>query len=87
MASLLTLVEVEEDGEIDLSEAENDPAERLIRYHLGPDFLKLKTVGLKLNFANGPGPVKDMMMIERHYFRGRCIRSYDFKFDFLIPGS
>ena len=26
-------------------------------------------------------------MVERHYFRGRVIRSYDFKFGFVIPNS
>jgi hypothetical protein len=26
-------------------------------------------------------------MIERHYFRGKVIRSYEFKFGFVIPGS
>ena len=26
-------------------------------------------------------------MVERHYFRGKVIRSYEFKFGFVIPGS
>ena len=26
-------------------------------------------------------------MIERHYFKGKVIKSYDFKFGFCIPGS
>jgi len=26
-------------------------------------------------------------MVERHYFKGRVIRSYDFKFGFIIPNS
>jgi hypothetical protein len=26
-------------------------------------------------------------MVERHYFRGKVIRSYDFKFGFVIPDS
>ena len=28
-----------------------------------------------------------MEMVERHYFRGKVIRSYNFKFGFVIPGS
>ena len=28
-----------------------------------------------------------MKMVERHYFRGKVIRSYDFKFGFIIPNS
>lgn len=26
-------------------------------------------------------------MVERHYFRGKVIRSYEFKFGFVIPSS
>ena len=86
-----TLVEVQDD-EVDNGESgtlsdEDDPSTRVIKYHLGPDFLLLRTVGLTLNFSNGPKPINKMEMVERHYFRGRVIRSYDFKFGFVIPGS
>jgi hypothetical protein len=66
---------------------EDDPTTRVIKYHLGPDFLRLRTVGLTLNFRNGEKPIKNMQMVERHYFRGKVIRSYDFKFGFVIPDS
>ena len=66
---------------------DDDPEERAIKYHLGPDFLLLKTVGLTLNFGIGDKEVKKMEMVERHYFRGKVIRSYDFKFGFVIPNS
>ena len=36
---------------------EDDPSTRVIRYHLGPDFLKLQTVGLTLNFGIGGTPI------------------------------
>lgn len=26
-------------------------------------------------------------MVERHYFRGELVKSYDFQFGFCIPGS
>ena len=86
-----TLVEVQDD-EVDNGESgtlsdEDDPSTRVIKYHLGPDFLLLRTVGLTLNFSNGPKPINKMEMVERHYFRGKVIRSYDFKFGFVIPGS
>ena len=35
----------------------------------------------------GPEPVPNFRMIERHYFKGDLIRSYDFNFGFCIPGS
>ena len=53
VASQITLVDVpEQDVDVDPSE-EDDPSTRVIKYHLGPDFLKLQTVGLTLNFGIG----------------------------------
>ena len=87
MISKITLVDVpDQDDDSQLSD-EDDPETRVIKYHLGPDFLKLKTVGLTLNFSIGPEPIKKLEMVERHYFKGRVIRSYDFEFGFVIPNS
>ena len=60
---------------------------RMIRYHLGPDFLELKNLGSSLTFSVGDKPVKDFLMIERHYFNEKLIKSFEFKFDFCIPNS
>ena len=70
----------------DISDSD-DPTTRVIKYHLGPDFLNLRTVGLMLKFRIGDKPIQNMEMVERHYFRGRVIRSYEFKFGFVIPNS
>ena len=87
MISKITLVDVpDQDDESQVSD-EDDPETRVIKYHLGPDFLKLRTVGLTLNFGIGPEPINKLEMVERHYFRGKVIRSYDFKFGFVIPNS
>lgn len=82
------LVDVSEEelaGEI--PEDMDDPKTRLVKYHFGPDFLRLKTIGLKVEFSVGDKPVPNLQMIERHYFKGRVIKSYDFKFGFCIPNS
>ena len=60
---------------------------RMIRYHLGPDFLDLKNLGSSLTFTVGDKAVKDFLMIERHYFNDILIKSFEFKFDFCIPNS
>ena len=87
MISKIVLVEVEEsDQDQSLSDLDN-PETRVIKYHLGPQFLNLKTVGLTLNFSIGPKEIKKLEMVERHYFRGKVIRSYVFEFGFVIPGS
>jgi len=54
MVSGITLVEVQDD-EVDNDNLldTDDPKTRVIKYHLGPDFLRLSTVGLTLNFSNG----------------------------------
>ena len=66
---------------------EQEIACRSIRYHFTPDFLRYKTVGAKLVFCVGPQPVPNFRMIERHYFRDRLVKSFDFSFGFCIPNS
>jgi hypothetical protein len=66
---------------------EMEMAVRSIRYQFPPQFLRLKTVGAKLVFSVGPNPVSNFRMIERHYFREKLIKSFDFTFGFCIPGS
>jgi hypothetical protein len=61
---------------------------RTIRYNFPPAFLDMKTVGTYLEFKVGDKlPVKDFMIIERHYFRDRLLESYEFTFPFCMPGS
>lgn len=94
--SEFVLFEVEDDSpeqtEEDKAKEEKQPEEiddkaRTIRYHLGPDFLELKNLGSSLTFSVGDKPVKNFLMIERHYFRDLLIKSFEFKFDFCIPNS
>ena len=55
--SNIVLVEVpEQDVDNDVSD-DDDPSVRVIKYHLGPEFLQLKTVGLTLNFGIGEKPI------------------------------
>ena len=58
MTQNITLVDVpDEEQDHDpafANELEEDPSKRMIKYHLGPDFLHLTTVGLTMNFSIGP---------------------------------
>ena len=83
----MVLVEVPEQDQDEEISDEDTPLSRVIRYNLGPDFLKLRTVVLSLTFSIGDQPIQNMEMVERHYFKGEVIRSYDFKFGFVIPNS
>ena len=88
MVSNIVLVDVpEDDVENENLSEDDDPTKRLIKYHLGPDFLELKTVGLTVFFSIGQQPIQNMQMIEKHYFKGKVIREFDFKFGFIIPNS
>ena len=46
---------------------------RTVRYHFGIHFFDIKTIGTSLTFSVGVKPVKNFLMIERHYFRDKLI--------------
>lgn len=73
--------EEEEGGEVDIS------AGRFVRYQFTPAFLRLRTVGATVEFTVGDRPVSNFRMIERHYFRERLLKNFDFDFGFCIPSS
>ncbi|KAK3608753.1 hypothetical protein CHS0354_005843 [Potamilus streckersoni] len=65
-----------------------DPnAGRFVRYQFTPQFLKLKTVGATVEFVVGDKPINKFRMIEKHYFREKLLKSFDFEFGFCIPNS
>lgn len=69
------------------NEYDSDDSARTMKYHLGPEFLELRNIGTALTFSVGDKPVKNLLMIERHYFKGKLIKSFEFKFDFCIPNT
>ena len=81
--------EEEKQKEMAQKEEEEDiyKSKRMIRYHLGPDFLDLKNLGASLTFTVGKKEVKDFLIVERHYFNDKLIKNFEFKFDFCIPYS
>lgn len=66
---------------------EEETEMRTVRYHFGDHFFDIKTIGTSLTFSVGSKPVKNFLMIERHYFRNQLIRSYEFNFPFCIPST
>ena len=41
----------------------------------------------RVEFTVGDKPVKGFRMIERHYFRNRVLKVFDFDFGFCMPNS
>ena len=86
MDSGQVLFEVKREAEDEGAEGEEEEV-RLIRYHFGPDFLKLRALGSTLQFKVGPRELRNFRMIERHYFRTTLIKSFDFNLEFCIPNT
>lgn len=66
---------------------EEEIAVRTVRYHLGPEFLELGTIGTTVEFTVGDKEVPSFRMIERHYYKNKLLKSFDFTFGFCIPNS
>ncbi|KAM6946431.1 protein unc-119 homolog A [Aplochiton taeniatus] len=65
-----------------------DPnAGRFVRYQFTPAFLQLRQVGATVEFTVGDMPINNFRMIERHYFREKLLKSFDFEFGFCMPSS
>ncbi|MEQ2312064.1 hypothetical protein AMECASPLE_027168 [Ameca splendens] len=65
-----------------------DPnAGRFVRYQFTPAFLRLRQVGATVEFTVGDVPIENFRMIERHYFREKLLKSFDFEFGFCMPSS
>ncbi|XP_025090640.1 protein unc-119 homolog B-like [Pomacea canaliculata] len=75
-----------EDFEQELDDSDPN-AGRFVRYQFTPQFLKLKTVGATVEFVVGDKEVTKFRMIEKHYFRDRLLKCFDFEFGFCIPHS
>jgi len=64
----------------------NEDCLRKIKYTFGQAVLQLPYIGTSLTFKTEK-ELPSFRMIERHYFDGVLIRSYDFEFGYCIPGS
>lgn len=73
--------------ELTLDDPIDPNAGRYVRYQFTPQFLKLKTVGATVEFTVGTKPVNRFRMIERHFFRDRLLKTFDFEFGYCIPYS
>ncbi|XP_017965274.1 protein unc-119 homolog [Drosophila navojoa] len=73
--------------DLSLDDTADPNAGRYVRYQFTPAFLNLKTVGATVEFTVGSQPVNNFRMIERHFFRDRLLKTFDFEFGYCIPHS
>mmetsp|Transcript_13767 Transcript_13767/g.28969 ORF Transcript_13767/g.28969 Transcript_13767/m.28969 type:complete len:145 (+) Transcript_13767:255-689(+) len=64
----------------------------LLQFYIHHEFTQKDLTSIlfspRLTFTVGyEKPLPNFRMIERHYFKGRLIKSFDFHFGFCIPGS
>ena len=48
---------------------------------------RLRKVGATVDFSVGTKPINEFRMVERHFFRNKLLKSFDFDFGFCIPES
>ncbi|XP_058979039.1 protein unc-119 homolog isoform X1 [Musca domestica] len=84
-ANLEKLLSATED--LTIEETADPNAGRYVRYQFTPAFLNLITVGATVEFTVGSRPVNNFRMIERHFFRDRLLKTFDFEFGYCIPYS
>lgn len=77
----------DEPASVGVDEVDDPNAGRFVRYKFSPEFLKLNTVGATVEFIVGDSPVNNFRMIERHFFKDKLLKSFDFSFGFCIPNS
>ncbi|CAG0915794.1 unnamed protein product [Notodromas monacha] len=80
-------INVDDDLERGASQDRECTAGRYVRYQFTPEFLKFRRIGATVEFAVGDKPVNNFRMIERHFFRDRLLKTFDFDFGFCIPNS
>lgn len=60
---------------------------RKIKYNFSEDVLRLPAIQTSLVFSVGNKELRGFRMIERHYYKDKLVKSFDFHFGFCIPGS
>ncbi|KAI9090942.1 centriole proteome protein [Phlyctochytrium arcticum] len=90
MASNTVVFDVQRPGaEIDWEHRDQNIGDeiRSVAYTFPSDFLRFESVGTTLVFAVCPAGIQKLRMVERHYFKGKLLKSFDFTFGYCIPNS
>ena len=62
--------------------------DRILKHDFTPDFFKLENLELNLQFdCITNRPLKDLILIEKHFFRGEILSNFEFSFPACIPNS
>ncbi len=56
-------------------------------YTFSTEFLRSNYISNSITFKIGDLPLKDLQVIENHFYKNKCIARYNFKFPFCVPNS
>ena len=64
-------------------------ADRILRHKFHTAFFQLKTLELNVQFTNvfENKPLKDLVLVEKHFFKDQILSEFEFKFPFCVPNS
>ncbi len=57
---------------------------RFVQFCLVLEYFQIEITSF---YSIGPNPIREFRMVERHYFREKLLKSFDFDFGFCIPDS
>ena len=63
--------------------------DRVLKHTFPPAFFQLKSLELNLEFSNvfENKELRDIVLIERHFFRDQILSAFEFTFPFCMPKS
>ena len=62
--------------------------DRILKHKFSPAFFQLKNLELNLQFkCVTDQPLRDLVLIEKHFFRDQIISEFEFAFPACIPNS
>ena len=62
-------------------------ADEVLSYVFPMKVLTSASLGAELRFMTGDAPIKNLVLIEKHFVEGEQVKSYDFDFPFFMPNS
>ena len=63
--------------------------DRILKHKFSPLFFKLRNLELNLQFHvhSKDKPLREMILIEKHFYEGKMLSEFEFSFQFCMAGS
>ena len=61
--------------------------DRMLKFQFPKAILKLNSMGSTFEFKIGPVEMKNMRIIQKHFFMGKLLKVYDMEFGYCMPDS